>query len=366
MKNREELMAAIERRTPKRIPYTYDALAETDANLRQHLGLKEGESVADAFDCNRFSGIWQALGSGPTLPERTARNASTDPNVHVDIWGVKREIQEASGARYWEISESPLAGAQTIADIEAHDWPTPDEVVFPEIPDGLDFQVWRQDRVVFDSSYICPFGVPWAIRGLEQMMMDMALNPGMVEAIVEKVETFTLGCLTQVFERYGPVIDMVGCGDDYGSQTGLLMSPKMMKQFFMPSLKRHYDLAAQNGAVGYHHSCGAIFDALPAMIDAGLRVLNPIQTSAAGMDPVRLKAEFGRDLCFHGAIDTQQTLHSGTPDEVRAEVRQRIEELGPDGFILAPSHTLQPNVRPENIVAMYEEVRAVGQLTAMG
>lgn len=362
MSNRDELMAAIQGRTPSRIPYTYDAREETDQRLRAYLGLKDGETVAAHFQCNTFASLWSALGAGPSMPERRARLASRDPRVQIDNWGVKRTLQETNGALYWEISESPLANAQTVADVEAHDWPTPDEVILPDIPAGLDLRQWHQDRVVLDMSFICPFGVPWAMRGMEQMMMDMALNPEIVDAIVAKVEEFTLESMRRMFEKYGPVVDMVGCGDDYGSQTGLLMSPGMMKRFFMPSLKRHYDLAARYGAVGYHHSCGAVFNALPVMIDAGLKVLNPIQTSAAGMDPVRLKAEFGRDLCFHGAIDTQQTLHSGTPDQVRAEVRDRIAQLGPDGFILAPSHSLQPNVNPENIIALYEEVRIAGKI----
>ncbi len=108
--------------------------------------------------------------------------------------------------------------------------------------------------------------------------------------------------------------------------------------------------------MGYHHSCGAIFGIIPALIEAGVQVLNPIQTSAAGMDPARLKREFGRQLCFHGAIDIQQTLVTGTPDEVRAEVRDRIDTLGPGGYILAPSHVMQPDSPSANIVAMYEEV----------
>ncbi len=90
----------------------------------------------------------------------------------------------------------------------------------------------------------------------------------------------------------------------------------------------------------------------------GVVVLNPLQTSAAGMDPVKIKREFGRDLCFHGAIDTQQTLAHGAPDGVRREARERICQLGPEGFILSPAHTLQQNVRRENIVAMYDEVAA--------
>ena len=153
---------------------------------------------------------------------------------------------------------------------------------------------------------------------------------------------------------------MVGCGDDYGTQNGLLIAPDAIQKFFMPSLKRHYELAARHGVGGYHHCCGAIFEIIPMMIDAGVQVLNPIQTSAKGMSPVELKKEFGKDLCFHGCIDTQETLVTGTPDDVRAEVRSRIDALGPAGYILGPSHVLQADVSPANIVALFEEARSYG------
>jgi uroporphyrinogen decarboxylase len=113
--------------------------------------------------------------------------------------------------------------------------------------------------------------------------------------------------------------------------------------------------------MGYHHCCGAIFDMIPLFIEAGVNVLNPIQTSAKGMDPVRLKKTYGKDLCFHGGIDIQQTLVTGTPDDVRAEVRSRIDTLGPDGYILSPSHVLQPDTPPENLAAMYEEAKRYGE-----
>jgi uroporphyrinogen decarboxylase len=195
---------------------------------------------------------------------------------------------------------------------------------------------------------------------MEQLMMDLYLNPGIVEAIVNKVEEFTIGCLEVALKKYPGLIDLIGSGDDYGTQNGLLISPDSIQQFFIPSLKRHYDLGKKHGTMGYHHSCGAIFDIIPLMIDAGLEILNPLQTSAIGMDPMKLKKEFGKDLCFHGGIDTQQTLVTGTPEDVKAEVRERIDVLGPEGYILSPSHTLQADVPAQNIVAMYEEAKEYG------
>ena len=362
MSNRQELMDAVQRRKPARIPYTFDARPETQELLHAHLGLKASANLAEYFGCNTFDSLWSALGKSPALPEREARNRSGNPDERVDIWGIRRGIQETGGARYWEITGYPLAAAETVADIERYDWPRPAEVVFPDIPPGLDLAAWKRDRVILDMGYIGPYGIAWNMRGMEQVMLDMALNPGLVDAMVNKIEEFTLGCLDIVFTRYPGMLDLIGCGDDYGSQKGLLMSVDMINRFFFPSLKRHYDFGRKHGVSAYHHCCGAIFDLIPSFIDAGLEVLNPIQTSADGMEPVRIKKTFGRNLCFHGAIDTQQTLAHGTPKQVRAEVRQRMDELGPDGYILAPSHTLQPNVPMDNIVALYEAAQAYGKL----
>ncbi len=135
----------------------------------------------------------------------------------------------------------------------------------------------------------------------------------------------------------------------------------MIDQFFMPSLKRHFDLGKKYGVRGYHHCCGAIFELVPSFIDAGVDVLNPIQTSAKGMDPAKLKKEYGKDIAFHGGIDIQQTIVSGTPQDVRDEVRSRIDTLGPNGYILGPSHVLQPDTPGENVAALYEAVREYGK-----
>lgn len=365
MNNRDVLMRAIRRETPHgRIPYTYETRSESDARFKKYLGLADDQSVAKHFGCNSFTSLWAGIGQGPSLPERTARNRTDEPGVSIDIWGCRREMIQAGNAVYSEVTRSPLAEAQTIADVEAHDWPSPDEVVFPDLPAGFDLAAWKADKVVLEMSFIGPFGVPWAMLGLEKMMFDLALNPGLVEAVVAKVEEFTLGCLEIIFAKYPGAIDLIGSGDDYGTQNGLLISNDMTGTFFMPSLKRHLDLGRQNGAMGYHHCCGAIFEMIPQLIDAGVNVLNPIQTSAAGMEPARLKAAYGKQLCFHGGIDIQQTLVTGTPDQVRAEVRSRIDTLGPEGYILCPSHTLQPDTPLENLVAMYEEAKSYGEAVA--
>ncbi len=360
MNNREIILTAVARKKPSRIPYTYSATEEADKKFRKYLGLEPGGSVADYFGCNSFSSLWTALGAGPSLPARRRRGQAGDPNVKIDIWGCRREMVTVGNVRYLELTNAPLASAETVADVERYDWPRADEVVLPDAPENFNMVEWKAGKVVLDLSCLCPFGVPWSMLGMEKMMLELGLNPALVEAVVANVENYTLELLKRILEKYPDAIDLIGCGDDYGTQRGLLIGREMIDRFFMPSLKRHYDLARKHGARGYHHCCGAIFEIIPSLIAAGVEVLNPIQTSADGMDPERLKKTFGQQLCFHGGIDIQQTLVHGTPDAVRAEVRSRMETLGPGGYILAPSHNLQADTPPENLVAMYTEARDYG------
>jgi len=259
---------------------------------------------------------------------------------------------------------TPLADAESVSDIEKHDWPSVEELDLPDLPDDFDLAEFKRGCVVMLWAYPNIFSKAWSLRGMDKMMMDLSLNPAIVEAIVARIEEFHLGCMEAIFRKYPGLIDLVRSSDDWGSQAGLLISPQMAERFFLPTVRRYFDLARRHGALAYQHSCGAVFELIPSLIDAGLSVLNPIQTSADGMDPARLKAEFGRDLCFHGGIDTQQTLVTGSPDDVRAEVRSRIDTLGPNGYILAASHVMQPDIPPANIVAMFEEARAYGASAA--
>jgi uroporphyrinogen decarboxylase len=133
------------------------------------------------------------------------------------------------------------------------------------------------------------------------------------------------------------------------------MSSALWRTFIADNLAKIADIAHRHGAKFMLHSCGGVRDLIPDLIDVGVDVLDPIQTQAKGMDPDELKAEFGDVLSFHGAIDTQTTLPFGSADDVRAEVAHRIEVMGESGgYILAPTHNIQPDTPLENILAMYE------------
>jgi uroporphyrinogen decarboxylase len=165
----------------------------------------------------------------------------------------------------------------------------------------------------------------------------------------------------RVIQAAGGLLDMVYTYDDVGIQNGPLISPRMWRRYILP---RHQRLNAAIRAAGYpvkimYHSCGAVYPFIAAFVDEmGIDVLNPLQPRAAGMDMVRIKAEFGNRLAFHGAIDIQHTLPHGSPEEVQAEVRERCQVLGRGGgYVCTSAHYIQADTPLENIVAMYTSPR---------
>ena len=358
MKMRERLLTAMRRGVPDRIPYTYGATAECSEKLRVHLGLKSVGEIPAHFGCDSTGSIHTLLGRGHIAWNHGGRQPD---GTQTTIWGTPlKPVQYPTGI-YWEYDIPPLAHMQSVAEIDAYAWPDPAKAAFEPLPAAAVWQPRLAETVVGEGSFIGPFGIAWQVRGMENLMIDMVENPAMADAVIRHIDAFTLPLLKRFLGTYQGAVDYVACGDDFGTQLGLLISRAHFSRFFGPSLRRHFELARSYGVMCYQHCCGAIFDIIPDLIDCGVQILNPIQTGAVGMDPARLKREFGKDLCFHGAMDIQQTLPRGTPEDVRREVRDRVAQLGPNGYILGPSHAMQADIPPANIVAMYEEIRRIGR-----
>jgi uroporphyrinogen decarboxylase len=167
--------------------------------------------------------------------------------------------------------------------------------------------------------------------------------------------------LVRMLDAAGDRIDLVFLADDLGSQTGLLFSRQMYREILQPYHRRLTQIVHRTpGVKAVFHSDGAVFEVIPDLLDAGIDVLEAVQTDAAGMEPERLKHEFGRDLCFHGGISVQHLLPHADADTVARECRRLVEILGEDGgYIAAPAHAIQVGTPPENVDAM---LRALGRI----
>jgi uroporphyrinogen decarboxylase len=193
------------------------------------------------------------------------------------------------------------------------------------------------------------------LRGIEQILVDLIENPALVDCMLAHINAYYLEYNRRVFEAAGGGIDIFMMGDDFGTQTAPFMSIVMWRRFFEKGFRATIDLAHRHGVRVMHHTCGAVRPLIPLFIDAGLDILQSLQPRATGMDLVGLKRDFGRDLVFHGSLDIQRTLPYGTPDDVRTEVRQRLDAGKPGGgFIICTAHQIQVDVPLANVLALVE------------
>ncbi|MCX8068861.1 MAG: methyltransferase [Anaerolineae bacterium] len=393
MNPRERLQTALNHREPDRVPIDLGATPVTSisavayARLKRYLGIDDepvrvadillqlaeveepvrrrfGVDVVGLPVLEPLPGVRNTRWKPWRLPNGTPAFISADfepevtPRGDLLIRAADSSVSHwmAAGTYHFVPKEAPLARASR-EDLER--W------MPPRISDEeLDF-LHRAARRLYEETDYALFG--WFggslfegaqfARGWVQWMRDLKHDPGFAAALVEKLYQAARENLERYLDAVGEYVDVVGFGDDFGTQQGLQISPDLYRRLFQPYHRELYGLVhARTRARVFLHSCGAIHDLIPDLIEAGVDILNPVQTSAAKMEPERLKREFGDRLVFWGgACDPQGALSRGTPEEVAAEVRRRLEIFAPGGgYIFAPIHDLQHDVPPENIVAMYD------------
>ncbi len=300
-----------------------------------------------------------ALTPGPSPKGRGEQDTKPDGGEVV-------MLRKPGGLYFEPIFFSPYADATSEADLDAQ----------PEYIEDFDWASWwdlpiaematRTEKLRAETDYFLAGNVydhilaagQW-LRGFEQFMMDLIINKPLAHALMERL----VDAYLRRFDEYLPVAqhcDIIVVNDDLGTQAGLQLSPQLYREMIKPYHARLWQgIKKMSGKPLLLHSCGSVYELIPDIIEAGIDALNPVQVSAADMDSARLKREFGRDLTFWGGgCDTQYVLPRGTVEEVRGEVRRRVEDLAEDGgFVFCPVHNIQPDVPPENIVACYETAR---------
>jgi len=213
------------------------------------------------------------------------------------------------------------------------------------------------DRALIVSAGCNLFEWGTFLRRIDNFLMDLALDQANVERLLDALLEIHFATLDNVFASVGDIVDIVRFGDELGMDSGPLMSPDTYRTIFKP---RHAALNAyvheRTSMKTLLHSCGSIHELMPDLIEAGVDIINPVQISAANMEPERLKRDFGADITFWGGgADTRKVLPKGTPEEVKDHVRRNVETFAPGGgFVFATAHNMLPDVPPENIVAMFE------------
>jgi uroporphyrinogen decarboxylase len=375
MTSRERVVSALNHREPDRVPVDIGGGASTsisvEANerLKRHLGV-EGSS-AELSKIFRVAAldekVMQRLGSDcRPLRLKSPRRWSpppSEPSTFVDIWGITRKQQTfGESGYYWEIARNPLANA-AIADLNHYPWPDP---LDPGFTTGLRAEA---EALFANTGYAIEassgFGSFWEVacnlRGIEQLLMDLVESPRFVEVLMEKLLEINLAVTGRFLHEAGSFIQIYRTYDDLATQAGLLMSLDMYRARLKPYHRKYFDFVrSHSSAAILYHSCGNVTNLIDDLVEIGVDAINPVQVSAMP-ETAKLKSQFGDKITFWGGIDTQSVLPFGSVGDVTAEVRRRIRDLAPGGgFVLSAVHCIQPDVPPENILAMADAAKSYG------
>jgi uroporphyrinogen decarboxylase len=365
MDHRERILAAIRHQSVDRPPTDMWATPEVQERLFAHFGIDATpslfagsvglggggrgdcpEALLALFDCLQIDGI---LGISPPYIGPAPRR---EGDYHENEWGMGHRTQQYGTGEYSEQVSYPLAHMETIADLQSYRWPDPDWYDYAALP----ALAARCGGRAICCGYTAPFYYHNLLRGLELSLMDPVLRPDFTQYLVGRISDFFTEYHRRCYEALHGLADMTQVTDDFGSQHGLLISPRIFDRFYRPAVQRGIDLAKSYGLYVFHHDDGDMRRLLPSLIEMGIDILNPVQWRCGDWNLAQVKAEFGPRICFHSAVDNQRTLPFGTPDEVHDEVRRLIATLGSDhtGVIIGPCHNLQAVTPTENIIALYE------------
>ncbi len=399
MTSRERVRRALNHEETDRVPADFGASRITGIaaiayrNLLRHLGWQEDIRVydvkqqlaqpslaminrmgADVVQLNRLgptSGMpflriddWKpgrlTDGSPCLVPAELLETARPDGTLEIHRDG-QLCAWRAPDSFYFDVCYAPLAHAETTADIDAFVWPDPwtdreEQWMKQEIKrlhDGTDKALFA-GLPMFLGSF---FELSLVLWGFENFMMKFATERDLMEHWFDVKLAHDMAILEKYLAVAGPFIEAIQMNDDLGTQESLQISPRLYRELIKPRQRKWIEFVkARTAAKVFIHCDGAIESLLPDFIEIGIDVLNPLQTSARGMEPGFIKRKYGKDLAFWGGgVETQTTLPFGTVEDVRREVRERMQLLGEgSGYLFAPIHNIQPDIPPEKVLAIFD------------
>ncbi|MHB9025264.1 MAG: uroporphyrinogen decarboxylase family protein [Armatimonadota bacterium] len=347
MTYRERIITACRRQQPDHVPYFMGFERGLATELQAKLGTNDlagyfGNHIRDA-------------GLNPSVLKTDFSRYFTREDMTWDEWGRGRVWDDSMHyAEYFY----PLDRAESVSEIEAYPWP---DVTAPYRYEGIAEKVAAHQAAgyaVIGSIGEMLFEVAWQLRSMDRLFEDMYADEAMAEALLEAIISRKVE-MTRGLARAG--VDILLTGDDVAMQTGLMMSKDLFNRWLRPAFERIVRAAKEEkpDIFVWYHSDGKINDLIPDLIAAGMDILNPVQPEC--VDHRWVKATYGDKIAFSGGLGVQSIIPFGTPDEVRAHVKETIDTLGAGGgLLLAPSHVVERDTPLENILAMAEAMEEYG------
>jgi uroporphyrinogen decarboxylase len=280
-----------------------------------------------------------------------------------DEWGVVRK----TCGNHDEAIRHPLAGCD-LDDVLAYRFPNPrDSGRF----EGLQNETRRAhettDFAIIAGSPATLFYLTSELIGFQEYLEKLLTDPLVIETLVDRMLQYWLEFFDSYLDAVGDYVEMIWMGDDWGTQIGPIMPPKLFQKIFLPRYRQFCTFVKSRAPVKIAlHSCGSIDWALDDLVSAGIDVVHPLQGDARSMnDPHALKRRFGKQLVFYSNLCNQTILPYGSPDQVREDVRRKIEALAPGGgYIMSAGHNIQADVKPENILALFDTTSKFGRYSS--
>jgi uroporphyrinogen decarboxylase len=346
MNSKERVLAATNIKEPDRTPLFVEVVPEVEQKLYNKYKLKGNELLTflgnDIVNC--AVGVADSWG-------KTYRGGN-----EVDEWGIGWKTIKHGSGEYTEMIYKPLEKT-SFEDLKSYKIPDPeDEKRYYEVI-RLKEKFGDKYAVMVDLSCTI-FELSWYLRGMDNLLMDMFTNKRFVNLLMDRILEFYVPAAKKLAKLD---VNIIWIGDDVGMQTGMIMSPEMFREF----LKERYRLLIdeikrtnRNVKVAFH-SDGFVTPIISDLIEVGVDILNPVQPKC--MDPAEIKEKFGKDLCFMGTIDEQETLPFGTVDDLKKEILERIQTVGYNGgLILGPTHNIQNDTSIEKIEVFFSYAKEVG------
>ena len=388
MNSRERIQTTLSHNEPDRIPYDLSGTTVTAITRNAYLRAMKHRGLSTEIGNDEIDPIQQIvipteenllylksdtrrIGAQRITDYKNKKKLNGNIIEVTDFYGCNWRFQEEKDL-YFHLIDAPLEKAETLSGsidlLPRPDWDIYKKLVCANLNEQIasvgDFCgiADRNTAGLTENSL--------RIRGYENWFIDLLVDPEGVETLLDiivddKIRYWDIIIDWAVETGNEHKIQLIAEADDLGSQTTTIIDPVQLRQMVIPRLKTIFTHVKKRlpGVKTFLHSCGAIYDLIPDLIDAGLDILNPVQFTANGMDLVRLKHEFGNELTFWGGgVDTQSTLNNGTPEQVADEVKRIMDILAPGGgFVFAPVHNIQDDVSPENFWAMWDTLQKYGK-----
>ena len=413
MKSRERIKMSINHKQVDRVPIDLGSMRSTGIatiaynNLRKKLGITKGlakmydfiqqlaypeKEIRDLFHVDVIDAGQAFLNNDSEWRKWTLNNGSKCLipkylNVEIDkegtvllknnddvILGKKPKSSLYVDQSYWVYKDLPkIPDTFNDKDLVKQLWAIPSPPWYLNIFNDNDYKLFinnikklhdETDYAIMLSAGCNLFETGNFLRGMENFLSDIYLDKNGTKRLLDKLVEGNMKFLDRVLKGVGEYVDLLQFGDDLGLQSGPFMSPDVFKEIFKPRYKKMWDYVHNNtNCKIFLHSCGSVYELLPHLIDAGVDVLNPVQTTAVNMEPERLKKEFGKYITFWGGgCNTRDVLPSKTPTEVKEDVRRRIEIFSKGGgFVFNQTHNILADIKPENVIAMLEAAYEYGK-----